>query len=332
MGAKPYFTIVIPAYNREREILRAIDSCLAQVFVDFEIVVVDDGSKDRTAAFVESRSDPRVRLIRHPANRGVCPARNTGVRASTGRWIVFLDSDDEMRPECLSRAFEATSSADPGVDRFGFMYDFDDGRVSPSPLPPDRVLDYTAWLRWIDQAVCSDALWVTRRNCFDVCMMPETFALELSYHLDFAKAFRSRIVSERLAIEHTDSAHRFTLSSLSSSLDGRRGRRLFDQIDDWTTLLANHGMALSEFAPRRYRAAVRNRAALCVLAGQRFQGLAAATALVRSLPWSAKNWALLLLVLLGPRPIRWAIAYKQRWGERPVHHAQATRRNDLLAS
>jgi glycosyltransferase involved in cell wall biosynthesis len=321
MDAKPYFTIVIPAYNREREILRAVDSCLAQPFVDHEVVVVDDGSTDRTAALVESRRDPRVRLIRHPANRGVCPARNTGVRASRGSWIMFLDSDHEMRLECLSRAFEATSSAGADVHRLGFMCDFDDGRISPWPLPPDHVLDYTDWLRWIDQTVYSDALWVTRRHCFDVCMMPETFALELSYHLDFAKAFRSRIVRERLVIEHTDSGHRLTFSSSSRALDGTHGRRLLDQTDDWTALLANHGKALSQYAPRRYRGALRHRVALRALAGHRLRALATAAGLVRSYPWSAKNWALLLLVLLGPHAIRRAIAYNERWGSGP--HARS---------
>jgi glycosyltransferase involved in cell wall biosynthesis len=332
MNRNPYFSIVIPAYNREREICRAIDSCLAQEFPDYEILIVDDGSTDGTGAAALTRVNSRIHLIRHPANRGVCPARNTGVRASTGRWVVFLDSDHEMRPECLSRAFEATSSADSGIDRFGFMYDFDDGRVSPFPLPPDRVLDYTAWLCWIDQVVSSDVLWITRRRCFDICMMPETFALEFSYHLDFARAFLSRVIPEHLAIEHTDSAHRLSLSSFSPGKDSRRGRRLLDELDNWTALLANHGKALSKYAPRRYRAAMRYRAALCILAGQRFRGLAEATALLRSHPWLPKNWALLLLTLLGPRPTEWVIAHKQRCGQRPGDHARAPRRNNLPAS
>lgn len=158
----------------------------------------------------------------------------------------------------------------------------------------------------------SDALWVTRRRSFDVCIMPETFASEYSYHLDFTKTFRSRIVPEHLAIVHTDSTHRLTFSARSSTLDPTHGRRLLDQIDDWTALLANHGDALREYAPRRYRGALRNQAALCALAGEKLQGLTLAAGLTRSQPWLAKNWALLLLALLGPRAIRWAIAYNQR--------------------
>jgi glycosyltransferase involved in cell wall biosynthesis len=316
MNAEPFFSIVIPVFNREREILRAVDSCLEQSFSSYEIVVVDDDSTDGTAVAVETRSDSRVRLVRHSANRGECPARNTGVRASAGKWIVFLDSDDELRPDCLARVFEATTSAEPDLGRFGFMYDLDDGRVSPYPLPSCTILDYVAWLRWIDVATGSDALWVTRRRCFEICMMPDTFAPPLSYHLSFAKAFRSKIIPEHLAIVHTTATHR--LSSLSPSADSRRERRLLDQIDDLALLLANHGDALSTYAPRLYSAAMRRHAALSILAGERPRGVACAIALVRSHPWALKNWALLLFVLLGRSPIGWVIAFKHRL-ER--HHA-----------
>ena len=106
---------------------------------DFEVVVVDDGSADRTAGAVAAIPDRRVRLIRHGRNRGVCPARNTGIRASSGKWVVFLDSDHEMLPGCLDRAFQITGAAGAaGIDRFGFMFQYDDGRRSPSPFPRYR--------------------------------------------------------------------------------------------------------------------------------------------------------------------------------------------------
>src|SRR5450432_320321 len=111
MNPEPYFSIVIPLFNREKEVLRALKSCLAQDFQAFEVVVVDDASTDQSATVVEDLQDKRVRLIRHAKNRGVCPARNTGVEAAAGKWIVFLDSDDELLPGFLKRSFEMT--ADP---------------------------------------------------------------------------------------------------------------------------------------------------------------------------------------------------------------------------
>src|ERR1039458_5800762 len=113
MNPRPYFSIVIPVFNREQEVQRALSSCLVQDFQAFEVVVVDDASTDNSATVVEGLQDQRVRLIRHAKNRGVCPARNTGVQAAAGEWIVFLDSDDELLPGCLKRCFEMT--ADPSL-------------------------------------------------------------------------------------------------------------------------------------------------------------------------------------------------------------------------
>jgi glycosyltransferase involved in cell wall biosynthesis len=96
-------SVVIPAYDRERSIARAIAAVLAQTYPAIEIVVVDDASTDGTAARVEAIGDPRVRLVRHGKNRGAAAARNTGVEAARGAFIAFQDSDDDWLPEKLAR-------------------------------------------------------------------------------------------------------------------------------------------------------------------------------------------------------------------------------------
>ena len=93
----PNVTVVIPAYNAEKYIIRSIESVLNQTRCPDEIIVVDDGSKDNTANIVRSFGD-RVTLIQQP-NAGVSAARNTGIKAATGDWIAFLDADDEWLPE-----------------------------------------------------------------------------------------------------------------------------------------------------------------------------------------------------------------------------------------
>ena len=108
-GHPPFFSIVIPAYNRATIIGRALDSCLAQTFGDFEIVVVDDGSTDGTEAAIRACSDPRLTRIRQ-ANAGGAAARNTGAAAARGRYIAFLDSDDAFLPGKLA-AFHAAIEA-----------------------------------------------------------------------------------------------------------------------------------------------------------------------------------------------------------------------------
>jgi glycosyltransferase involved in cell wall biosynthesis len=115
----PPFSVVIPSYNATATIDSAIDSVLAQTREDFELIVVDDGSTDETPELVERHcaADARVKLIRQE-NQGTAGARNTGVGASRGQFISFLDNDDLWMPNYLS-AMSMALEEDPGA---GFAY------------------------------------------------------------------------------------------------------------------------------------------------------------------------------------------------------------------
>jgi glycosyltransferase involved in cell wall biosynthesis len=102
-AARPAVSVIIPAFRASRDIPDALASVFAQTFTDFEVVVVDDGSPDGAeleAAVAPFRS--RLRYIVQP-NRGAGAARNTAIRASTGRLLAFLDADDRWRPDFLAR-------------------------------------------------------------------------------------------------------------------------------------------------------------------------------------------------------------------------------------
>ena len=92
-------SVIIPTYNRKHTLQRAIDSVLAQTFKPFEIIIVDDGSKDGTKEWL-LQNYPSVQYIHQP-NNGVSSARNKGIQISQGSWIALLDSDDEWMPEKL---------------------------------------------------------------------------------------------------------------------------------------------------------------------------------------------------------------------------------------
>lgn len=103
----PEVSVIIPVHNREGLISRAVQSILDQTFQDFEIVIVDDHSTDKTRDEIRKIKDARIRVFSHEQNRGAQAARNTGIEKSRGRWITFLDSDDlylvnsiEIRLKC----------------------------------------------------------------------------------------------------------------------------------------------------------------------------------------------------------------------------------------
>ena len=94
-------SVVIPLYNKEKQVGRTLESVLAQTFKDFEVVIVDDGSTDGSAEVVKTFDDPRIRLIRQ-ANAGVSAARNRGIDAARYDYIALLDADDLWEPEYLA--------------------------------------------------------------------------------------------------------------------------------------------------------------------------------------------------------------------------------------
>ena len=95
-------SVIIPVYNTEQYLHRRIDSVLASAYQEFEILLVNDGSTDHSPDICRqyAEKDSRIRLI-NQKNQGVSAARNRGIDASTGDWIVFLDSDDRISPDFL---------------------------------------------------------------------------------------------------------------------------------------------------------------------------------------------------------------------------------------
>lgn len=101
---------VIPTYNREVGLSQAIESVLTQTFEDFELLVIDDASTDDTAGVVGRFDDARIRYLSHDRNEGGSAARNTGIEHATGKYIAFLDSDDEWLPTKLQRQVDCLES------------------------------------------------------------------------------------------------------------------------------------------------------------------------------------------------------------------------------
>ena len=100
----PVFSVVIPTYNRADKVCRALKSVLNQSFVDFEILVMDDGSTDNTCEVVKGFTDPRIKYEWAENFGGPAAPRNRGLRLAQGKYVAFLDSDDWWMPNKLEES------------------------------------------------------------------------------------------------------------------------------------------------------------------------------------------------------------------------------------
>lgn len=107
MSDSPRISVVMPLFNKEKDVARALDSALAQNMPDFELIVVDDGSTDSGPEIVRGYSDPRIGIVSQ-ANAGVSAARNRGIELARSALIAFLDADDEWHPKFLATILDLT--------------------------------------------------------------------------------------------------------------------------------------------------------------------------------------------------------------------------------
>jgi len=149
----PEVSIVIPTYNCEKYLHQTLDSVINQTFSDHEIIVVDDGSTDRTRQIVKEYSHP-ITLIEQ-SNSGVCIARNRGFEISRGNYICFMDHDDYWYPDKLQSQLEVFGeNPEIGIVHSKFInWEVDSSGVFPSPeeynqldIPDGTDVEYSGWV------------------------------------------------------------------------------------------------------------------------------------------------------------------------------------------
>jgi glycosyltransferase involved in cell wall biosynthesis len=133
----PAVSVIIPVFNRQAVLRRALGSILSQTFRDYELIVVDDGSTEPIADILSGTGEKiDLRVLRHDVNRGAAAARNTGAQAARGRYIAFLDSDDAWHSRKLERQIAfMQAEADCLASCTGFAL-VSDGEVFDRRLPP----------------------------------------------------------------------------------------------------------------------------------------------------------------------------------------------------
>ncbi|MBP3950070.1 glycosyltransferase family 2 protein [Bacillus suaedae] len=124
MSTNPFFTVIMPTYNRSAIMKEAIESVLKQTFSDFEIIVIDDHSTDDTEKVITDLNDERIIYKKNTRQKGGGGARNEGIFSAKGSWIAFLDDDDVWLEEKLEKFYEriAQADAETGLVYSAFTY------------------------------------------------------------------------------------------------------------------------------------------------------------------------------------------------------------------
>ena len=222
--SRPTVSIIVPTYDRAALLPRALDSVIAQTFEDWEIVLVDDGSTDETDSLAwdyASRLGPRFSYVRQ-SNAGSSAARNRGIEAGRGRFVAFLDSDDEFLPDKLERQMKLFELR----PELGFIYsDFsfidDDGVRHHSVFDRKAPLAREVPFEEVEPGLC-----VCRGSLFDVLIrgyfiativgmvrrevlgstirfpVGQAYAEEWLFYLQVARVCQAGFVNEPLCLHH----------------------------------------------------------------------------------------------------------------------------------
>ncbi|MFP5307677.1 MAG: glycosyltransferase family 2 protein [Gammaproteobacteria bacterium] len=292
--SSPAISVVLPTYNRAALLERAIGSVLGQTFRDFELLVVDDASTDATPALLASISDPRLRVLRLPQNRGAAGARNAGLRAARGEWVAFQDSDDEWLPTKLEQQYGAAREAPAAVGLVLGGYEAVMGAQHVPIIPRHTLAGGPSIPDLLDGWPIITPTWLVRRRLVDALGgFDETYPCLEDWDLVFRLSDRCEIraVAGPVLRKHG------SLDSVCA--DPRRMRRALERI------LTVHAHRWRN-EPRRYARRLAHLGCLQFRAGDR--GLAWTTLwrAARHDFWSPATHALLWSSFVGSRALRLA--------------------------
>jgi GT2 family glycosyltransferase len=238
----PLVSICMPAYNAEDYVGDALDSALAQTYPELEIIVVNDGSTDGTAAVLDRYSDHEQVAVIHQENQGHCAAANNAYRASSGDYVKFFDADDLLSPQFVERQVERLEGSTTHVASAEWARFYDDpSEATFEPEPVWRDMDPVDWL----VTACKDArpmmqcaLWLIPRPVLEEAGLWDE---RLSLIDDFE--FFTRVLVHADGVRFTPGARLYYRSGLDGSMSGQDSREhvesAFRSLMDGTRHLLN---------------------------------------------------------------------------------------------
>ena len=237
---EPFFSIIIPTYNRASLIGKAINSVLQQSFADWELLVIDDGSTDNTKAVMGTYADSRIKYI-YQQNAERCAARNNGILQSKGKYITFLDSDDYYLPQrlqLLHKELEGKGMLD------GFFYtglqlaDIDTGKAEDKDVAvlSTNKYDNVALSMIHSQQVCAS------RNVFSTHLYNVNLSIgeDMELWLRIAKDYDLQPVKQQCTVVVVEHSER--------SINVKNANPFIKQMETYAVMFANGhaGNSISE--------------------------------------------------------------------------------------
>lgn len=223
-NSSPLFSVILPTYNRAGLLTRAIRSVLNQTFTNFELIIVDDASTDKTREVISSFDDARIVYIRRDKNGGNACAKNSAIRQATGKYIAFLDDDDEYLPAFLAKMFAVLEAA-PETVGFAWcgVYNVEDtptgekqlGEEMWQPRYHNREHAYLSFLR--SRRISAHNGLTVKISCFHSAgLFDENLrkAVDTDFLIRLARCFDFVVVSEVLVKFHNHNGFRVSTNSM----------------------------------------------------------------------------------------------------------------------
>jgi glycosyltransferase involved in cell wall biosynthesis len=296
----PKASVIIPTHNRAEFLRSAISSVLKQTYQDFEIIVVDDASDDNTHEVVTSFDGRDIKYLRHEVNKGDAGSRNTGIVNSTGRYVAFLDDDDEWLPEKLQAQVELLETSPEkvgGVYTGLFKVNKATGKILGINIPEKRGELFQEM--FIDSPIVTSCV-VLRRQCFEkVGLFDERIPYNNDYDMwiRIAEQFHFEYINEPLVVYHIHERKLTTNPTLVL-----RGHELVFQ--KYKTFIVSNRKSYSRLC---YSLGI-----LYCLVGHREKSRKAFFRSIELFPLEIKYYLALLFSFLGPAALRKLLELKEK--------------------
>ncbi len=216
-----FFSVIIPLYNKENFIESTLKSVLNQTFTDFEVIIINDCSTDRSLDVVQKSWHPKVRILEHKKNQGLSASRNTGIKNANGNYLAFLDADDLWKENYLEKIyFLITTFPEAKLYATNYQEIFSNQSLLPEnnsqKLPTNSIIDDFFGISLAQPLYCPSSLCVEQSVFKQIGYYNEniTFGEDIDFNIRANTVFKLAYSKEPLVDYLTSSENQITASSL----------------------------------------------------------------------------------------------------------------------